>query len=205
MPVLRTEVIIEAAGMAPADFATNTLYYQNDSAGGLLPVDYTNHAQEVCDAYSGQWNQKLAYVVNVYDMTDAEPRPIRGSARYTPTGGTDPVSNYGPPQVAIVIAFYADRNIVGRRAHIYLGPWPTAAMTHTFGPTERQALLDGFVNALWNVGGANVYHVVYHTKDGMHGQVAGSSEAVTDYWIDDRWDTQRRRCPKPTTRSTLHP
>ena len=59
-------------------------------------------------------------------------------------------------------------------------------------------------HALFDIGGENVAHVLYHPKASAH-HAAGTTSVITNYTASDSWGVQRRRGLRPTTRSTLHP
>jgi hypothetical protein len=60
-------------------------------------------------------------------------------------------------------------------------------------------------HGLFDIGGENVAHVLYHEHANTAGAAAGSTSVITDYWCDDSWDVQRRRQLTPTSRVTVHP
>jgi hypothetical protein len=189
----------------PADYCSHTVYHQ--IADGIVwgDVDFQNHANELRDLFFAVQGPHIEWVgyhqrhglVKVYNMGDAKPRPIKASASYLP-GSPTTKSSFGPSQVALVLAFYSDRNIPGQRGHIYLGP-QEAAMVQAYRPGD---VLMGYAldlgQGLFDIGGQNVKHVI-------HSPTHNTYPVVHNYWVDDRWDTQRRRLPKPSKRVTAAP
>jgi len=194
MPTLRSLVTNHCVDDIPSDYDTNTVYHTVGSVGGgILPVDAQNHADEILAAFKAfpAYGARILKV-SVYDMADAKPRPVLATAVFNPSS-PDHQSTLGPRQVAVVLSFYADRNLPRQRGHIYLGP---------FGPGEGIGALrpGGIVgdaitlgDALFNIGGENVAHVVYSPT-------GNTTHVVKNYWCDDSWDTQRRRKSLPTSR-----
>jgi hypothetical protein len=214
MPIARSIVKVEFNGANPADATVHSVYHDISSVGGLLPTDWSNHANQVRDCFSGSSSGYGAFTiyknrkitVEVYDMADAKPRPQKATSIYTPSGATiwDPNTTEGFPQIAVCLSYYVDRNIRGQRGRLYLGPF-TAPTGNAYTPPAYlvpgafRTNLITLGHALFDVGGANVDHVLWSEK---HQASVGK---LTDYWVDDSWDVQRRRKVKSTSRTTLHP
>ena len=117
-----------------------------------------------------------------------DPPEARSSGTY---GGTP--QGVGPREVALCLSYYADVNIPRRRGRMYLGPWPAAQMQERPGevPTGQLGLL---ATRLSGLGGVNVQWVQYSPT-------TGEFHNVTNFWIDDEWDTIRSRGLKATTRA----
>jgi|SRR5664279_4355362 len=211
-------------GDPPADAITHVVYHTVDTGGVLPAVDYASHATEVLAAFNGgtddssfqnytRWNTE----VRCYDMADNEPRPVLGSAR---TDASMPKTRdaLGPEQVALCLAFYAGRNITGSRSRLFIGGWNKVDMTERPTTGILGTLLD-LGHALHKVGGTNVAMVIRTTGiPGAHakgtrptygptksGHAANSTQEVTDFWVDNRWDTVKKRLRKADARQTLHP
>lgn len=164
-------------------------FYTEVSPGTLFKVtDYYT-----IEAMTGKWT------IKVYDMSDPEPRyPV-----YTDTG-TAPLSGQDvqPTEAAAVMSFQGER-IAGlpqarRRNRIYLGPFSIGAN------------FNGKVNN--NV----VEAVLFAGKELMNASSASSSwnwvcyspsnnniVPIDNGWIDNGWDTQRRRGTRATARGTF--
>jgi hypothetical protein len=205
MTDIRCEVQHYLPSEAPVDWAVHSVYHHNDAVPILQPVDWQNHVNEVLSVFKGQatgHTSAFNYLhrnirVAAYDMADPKPRPEKAVALWTATA-PDPVSTYGPHQVAIRCSWYCGRNIRGKRGGIYVGPLSGGDTgVHLVGSTTVNAVLE-LGHALWDVGGANVYHILWH-------EASHSGEAITDYWVDNSFDIIRRRKEKATSRVTVHP
>jgi hypothetical protein len=136
--------------------------------------------------------QSLSY--RVYDLGQAPPREVvvvPSAAWVKPTGTGI------PEECAIVLSFYADRNLPRRRGRLYIGPLDTGSMSAgTDGITRpaleaRSAIRRGAINVL-NTSQPVGWSVVSQTN--------ASSHLVTAGWVDDAFDTQRRRGPDASSR-----
>lgn len=136
-----------------------------------------------------------------YDLDDPTPRaPILVEPFDFGTTGTGAL----PTEVALCISFQAVKvsgvSQASRRNRFYLGPLSTtAAATSTSRPdATATATMDSAITAFYNTAdGAPAWSwVVYSPK-------LGSSADVDNGWIDNAFDTQRRRGLAPTTRVTF--
>jgi hypothetical protein len=212
MPTVLSQVETDWNGGVPADASVNDVYHTIGDGIFDPSTDYQNHADQVRDCFSGHsagysaftWYQNRRITVKVYDLADTKPRPERAVSIFTPASiNYEDPTHMAAPQVCLCLSYYAGRNIRGKRSRIYIGPFGTttsisfAAMTR-FAPTIVQTGILELGHSLFDVGGENVAHVIQHTA-------GGTPSVVTNYWVDDRWDTQRRRLPKATGRLTLAP
>lgn len=125
----------------------------------------------------------------IYKMSDPEPRlPI--SEKITPF--TASTAAGAPREVALCLSYFADRNTPRRRGRMYMGPFRASEMALRPGLALRQQL-QALANGISGLGGANVQWVQYSPT-------TGEFHNVTDYWIDDEWDTMRSRGLRATTR-----
>lgn len=206
MPLVRSQInVTPAQGDVPKDIITNTVYHDIGDSGFDPSVDYANHATEVCKLFTGrdpthgsftEYDRKYV-TVKVYDMADAKPRPVKSEAVWTPAT-YDLRADLGPRQISLVLAFFASRNLPRTRGRIYIG-----GIVHTSSNAERPSttlmtdILD-LGHGLFDIGGENVSHRVWSPT----GQL---SHVVTDYWVNDVWDTQRSRLQKESQRVQVHP
>jgi hypothetical protein len=203
--LVRAQIAHWAADDVPADYCTHTVFHEVGSGIVWGSVDWDNHANELRDLFFGidttdggfQEYSARKGEVKLYDMGDALPRPIKATATHTP-GAPNTADKYGPSQVALVLAFYADRNIKGQRGHIYIGPFTVGKTGQHIPDAGTMTDVLNLGHGLFDIGGQNVAHVLYSRQHAL-------THVLSDYWVDNRWDTQRRRLPKPSSRVTLHP
>lgn len=212
MPLVRAEVTTQCSDSIPADFCTNVVYHQIDTVGfGVLPVDWDNHADEILGCFNGTTGATPFFGysdrrinVKLYDMADALPRAEKSNRTWTSAGITTE-SALGIRQGAVVLSYFAGRNLPSLRGHIYLGPFGGAELAHLRPQPTLLAQVLGLGQALFDVGGANVSHEVFSVWHNKVKRAEPIHTTVTDYWVDNSWDVQRRRKTKATARSVLHP
>lgn len=126
-----------------------------------------------------------------YNLADPEPRLPAGE--YTGSFGTAG-TNYMAREVAVCLSYFAGRNTPRTRGRMYIGPFLATLANPRPSVAIREALQD-LAEGISGLGGVNVQWVQYSPT-------TGDFTNVTDYWIDDEWDTVRSRGLSPTTRLT---
>lgn len=177
-------------GALPVDWDINVIYYEVPGAT-LSDADMEAISAALVPAYSEMPVANGHFDLRWYDMGDPLPRPIKH--HYT-HAGTDFTA--GPRQVALCLSYFATRNLPRQRGRLYIGPF-TAITANTEIPagTLETELLD-FGTAISAIGDAHAANwAVYSVKD-------ATARAITDLWVDNGWDTQRRRGLAATTRTT---
>lgn len=209
MALVRSQIVTKVSGVGPADWGTNNVWHTIDTSGVNPPADYQNHANQIRDLFAGlntttgssfKVYNKRALLIKVYDDADPPHAPPRAQATYSGTG--DSISISMPPQVACVLSYYADINLPSQRGRIYVGPFMATLLgatqaTYTVPTVTQNQILD-LGHGLFDIGGENVAHVVHSRK-------TATNHVVTDYFVDNRWDTIRSRLQKSSGRVTLHP
>lgn len=144
-----------------------------------------------------------------YDLNDPEPREpiVEDLTSFSVTPG----ANALPPELAICLSFQgapaSGAPQARRRGRVYLGPLAQAAATDdrvasaaiTAAVAMGDSLLEASKAAL-----ADFTWVVYsRVGTGTPLNPIPATFAVTNGWVDDEFDIQRRRSLAPTTRSTF--
>jgi hypothetical protein len=208
MGMLRIQVTIPRTTGLPEDAITNTWhYYKVGAASGaevLQAVDY------IGDFYSlavGGFavHQFLSNLVDphlarfkVYDLADPEPRaPIHDSVEDLGASGGAGF----PAEVALCLSYQGDQ-VSGepqrqKRGRIYIGPMVTAESVSAAGDirpdTPQRATLAGAAARLAGTGTADFFWAV-------NSEVFAGPTKVTNGWVDNAYDTQRRRGSDATSR-----
>ena len=213
MTVVRSLITNYQLGDLPRDKVSNTVYHEVDDGGINPAVDYQSHAAEVLAAFVGgvddpafRLYQHRFVEVRCYDMADAKPRAEKAFAT---TAAPSSVQTLFPTELAVVLSFYCTRNIAGLRSHIFLGPLPTAfwaaGQDNTRPNSDLVTNVLALGNALFNIGGENVKHVLRHPAATKSGHAAGSTDVVSDYNVADSWGIVHSRNLRLTQRTRLHP
>lgn len=138
-------------------------------------------------------------IIKIYKLSDLKPREplIRVS-----TATTTRITSVGmPEEVAVVLSFSAAApHTARRRGRIYFGPLVHAAVTPMSGTDIssvhaelQQGLTDGAIRLANHVDAGWLIHSLAG---------AGSFSAVETGWVDNAFDTQRRRGMTATLRRT---
>lgn len=202
MALHRALITIPAVTQNPEDITTNSLYFDFD--GPNIHLDITAAIAAMYESIDTRMSSRLATsgaTVEYYRLSDPAPR------RAVHTDPL-PITNWGPDtlptECAIVLSFQAEP-ISGlpqarRRGRIYLGPLSKSTVD-----TDGM-VTDAAVAAFANAGrllldasdaAADWTWAVYSPTDGTGANVANG-------WVDDSFDTQRRRGRKATSRSLFN-
>jgi hypothetical protein len=142
----------------------------------------------------------------LYNMEDTKPRvPLKDESLGLVGAG---VSSALPTEVALCLSFQGQRTSGlpqrRRRGRIYLGPFSANANTTTNGRPlgALQTIIRDAALVLLNAhnGGVGTAQWVVISQADTPGM---QTVYVTDGWVDDAWDTQRRRGVKPSLRMTF--
>lgn len=198
----RFQVIIPAITNVPADACVNTWHF--NLTGGTDPVATVlgdlQDFYETWATYRGAGYDWDGIHVKGYNLEDTPPRvPVFDD----PLGSTGLVGTTClPHEVALVVSFRAAQqsglNPARRRNRVYLGPFAEVA-NNTGGRPES-----GMLTPL--VAGAQALLNASNTSSDYSWAINSTFVPPTtivnvhDGWIDDSWDTQRRRGIEPTSR-----
>lgn len=217
MADMRFDVVLPYFTNIPKDVAVNTFHFQK-----LGDWDEAV-AENICNGLVDFYNEAIAgntlakylscvikrssnaCTIKGYDLGDAEPRPPRKVFNWTLGAATG--STTLPLEVACCASYQADR-VAGqaqarRRGRLFIGPLDPSA-NNAGGTSSFPQPATAFVNRL-NSGmvelqatfpplGEAVWSVFSRKNDDMYN--------VTNGWVDNDFDTQRRRGPKASSRTT---
>lgn len=204
MPNYRLQAIMKTADNVNENFETNTLYFTADN-DGVLPTISSIVAplyQTLDTFWSNQLGSTNALEQRFYDMGDPEPRtPVYTSFSNLSGAGAAPLPN----EVALVLSFHADFESgvppARRRGRIYFGFWGE----NNNDPTGRpdSFVVDAVKEFGQNLLDASVAATTW--KWVQHSTVDNSFNIVAGGFVDNEWDTQRRRGRRRTSRVTFAP
>lgn len=206
----RAQVVLHHDSGVPEQAVSNTFYFDTDldEAGTITQVRanignfYDSVNAPLLNSLGSYLSSEMSGVgtVKMYDLDDATPRVPFDTHDFTFSPG---VSEPLPGQVALVLSFQAAKvsglNQARRRGRIYLGPLDITA-TETSGGVARPTggLVDTAIAALTRLkddSGTNESNwSVYSETDDL-------LVPVLDGWVDNRFDTQRRRKAGITARN----
>ena len=191
MPIWKLQTAFTMDSALPRDVLVITPHF-NDAGVGTDP-------QGLCDdlaaALSAWWTVTGQITVTAYDAQGTPPVYPQGSATVNP-GGAPPSAV--PREIAVCLSFYSVRNIPRQRGRLYI-PFcvPNSAGVGGTGGVRPNASLQAKVGALApifaDLGGVDVDWSVYSRTDDV-------ARPVTNWWVDDEWDTVRSRGLRSTDR-----
>lgn len=212
--LMRVQVIIPVTSGIPEDAITNTLYFDGDdgdtdaayhSAARQLVVDFYN----AIDGVIFPNTVDTTATIKIYDMRDPEPRlpEFIDTFTLTPTA-----NNPFPSEVSICLSFSAQQvsgvPAARRRGRIFLGPITDAIGSF---PDDQcrpsSTALTAIASAAGNMENGeaitpgSVKWAVYSPTTDATSSIDDAFNDVVDGWVDNAFDTQRRRGPVATSRT----
>lgn len=217
MPTLRAQVVLAGLSNKPEDVVVNTFHFQHADALAVsrqIVADYviefynvlttgTPSGPAVAD-YLSKWLSRAASksVVKVYDL--AEPMPREPSLHpFTLGASSMGVVAEMPAEVALCASFYATRNLPRQRGRLYIGPFSVPATVDDTAQVERAIPSSSLIGSL----AGSLKRLIAKPDTGPRFSVWSPSDQqsriVTNGWVDNAWDTQRRRGQDATLRTLV--
>lgn len=217
MKVVRAVCTIAATTNLPEDNFTNTFHFKSSTATTLTGVS---------TAIAGRLNTFYDSIQNLYpsaltsgvvtaeffDLADAPPRVPVATETFSFTPNT--TATLMPAENAVCLSykgFYSSGTPnAWRRGRIFVGPLTsvtgTVASSRFVVSTSTQTILANAATALagnFAIGTDDWFWAVYSpTAEATIGSLDFATAAILDGWIDNAFDTQRRRGTKSTFRQT---
>jgi hypothetical protein len=221
MGVIRAQVEFDMATALPADKIVNTFHFNAlDGAGYPTTAQLDEIDAALSDFYltvgatGGQALRTMmseacatTWRIKTYDLSQPKPRiPLRTTEKTNAPGGGDTLPN----EVALCLSFRA-ANVPGvpgarRRGRIYFGPNQIANTSTTAPGRPVQSLINTLRDAALRLAtrpAADPYWGVYSRANLPNPVAASVIPEVVAGWVDNAWDTQRRRGPASTARTTF--
>lgn len=189
MPIWKLQTTIWSDSVLARDGFTITPHF-NDGGVGSDP-------QGLCDdlaAAVSAWAQGNTHQVEVkaYDAQGAA--PVYPAGEKMLNIGSSPASPC-PREVALCLSFYSERNVPRQRGRLYI---PAALLGYADGvrPVEEQQQKAADLAPIFaDLGGVDVDWCVYSRADNV-------ARPVSNWWVDNEWDTVRSRGLRATSRMT---
>ena len=202
MASYRVQMTLGTADNNPSNYITNT--WACAAIGDTECQDFVSALitfYRSCTTLFPSTIRQNNHIFKAYDMLDPEPRAPRleGTWNFTTAPASDPL----PPEVAMCLSFQAPK-VSGvpqarRRGRVYIGPLRSIVSSGGRPSSSAITTLRDAGEALRAAGVASAGDwnwAVYST-------VLGGTADVTSGWVDDEFDTQRRRGRLPTTRNVF--
>lgn len=218
MPLFLIQHAFQGGSGQPRDRYVNTFHVEGPSIGVGFPEGppLAGHIKTFYDGLnvgaggsSGMFSKYVNNVgrsIKIYDLGDPKPRtPIYEETSPAPPFPSSTRASM-PLEVAVCLS-YSALKVSGtaaarRRGRIYLGPWSEMILEEGAGPTNgpvvatdyRQKIIDGALGLHLNLTLMSYSWVVYSPSN-------DSAADITSFYVDDAFDTQRRRGIAPITRT----
>lgn len=212
MSLIRCQVQFKGRSNLPEDRFVNTFHFQGTPGASYSTIasalasfynDSTGSPPGPIAQYMSEWILRDQAEFRFYDMTQGEPRtPTVINWVLGPRTESTFVQDL-PEECAVVCSFAGSAPVTARRrGRIYLGPLNTLSKSDAT-LTAPSRVDTWFLNALTTrsaalrttLDAAGIDWVVWSPTN-------QSSVPVVSGWADNAFDTQRRRGPKPSTRTT---
>lgn len=224
---LRATVTVPHDSGLPRDAIQNTWAFSNtgtvdrDLAAVEIDTRLTAFYNALNTFLSSQYTWADARV-SIVDMTDAKPRiPYYDEALGLTEAGT--TINDMPAEVAVCLSFQSARasgyNMRRRRGRVFVGPFAVGSADQAQVQSGLYGLIataaaDHLLNytpalVKWSVYSPYTHHGIAVgdrlTKDDpeVPDFLPASFTQVARLWVDNAWDTQRRRGPKASARTII--
>lgn len=211
MATHRALITMPAVSGINEDAVTNTLHFLPDPGGVAAAlaaldtaiVDFYNNSGSGVGALLNNQVSRVANACTIrwYALDDPPPRvPVRLTTFTMKAAGSGGAL---PGECSVVLSFQAVKvsgvNQARRRGRIYLGPLTDAVSTVTGGIARPSVTIRG--NIATRAAALKAAAVAANSPWSIWSEVNGAPSSVADGWVDDTFDTQRRRGVRATTRT----
>lgn len=196
----RYTISMQHDSLLPRDAIVHSLHFRH-SLGALLATDHESMASNIAQAFETNWvgiSTGLKRIeVKAYRTEGPPPHDPLVTHVRNPAGAALTV-NY-PAEIALCLSFKGGQR-PWERGRIYLAPYANESyrLATSLARTPPQGIMDaalalgqGFADA----GGPDWSWVV-------HSKAHAVDTPVASCWVDNEWDTQRRRGLRASARST---
>lgn len=205
----RVQTILHGVSGLPEDVYVNSWCFRNDTVGGSPETFATLIGERMRDFFdlapAGNPNPPRTFLsghtltnqltVKTYDLGQAPPRtPMERN--YT-LGLMSEVQPF-PSEVALCLSFFAERNLPRSRGRIYFGPMSIAAGTDV---TETESRPIAALRSILAFAGEELMNNTTGATWHVLSQADAIAKEITGGWVDDAFDTQRRRGEAPSSRT----
>jgi len=203
-------VTIPSTGQGTGDMVVNTWHFRTADLTDATLDFITGQVAGFYTAIKQNYPSGILFsqaTAKWYNLADPKPRPpIRETLLGTTGTG---VGTSAPSEIAVCVSYYAVRtpglDPKRSRGRIYVGPF---AMTSVGGPQVGAQVISDLIGAagtlLTTSNGATWKWVVWSQAQADDPQgTTFPDQTVIGGWVDNAWDTQRRRGLDPTSRTTF--
>lgn len=210
MTTCRVQVALERDTALPEDWVVNTFHFGDVDIAVAEAPQLVTRLQTFYSTVDDFLSPLLSgnATAKVYDLSQPEPRVPVYTTTFTVVPGAG--SNM-PAEIAVCLSYQAalvsGEPIARRRGRLFIGPMSISALGAQVGgdvtvhASCKTALTTAAITLAGDppLPGQGIWSV-YSPKSDETGTLASSTFPIVGGWVDDRFDTQRRRGSKPTSR-----
>ena len=214
MTILRAQHHFQGASGLPRDQFVNTFYFKTPAAAvdadfvaitAALKNFYTFEPVGTVDSIQKYLsvNAVGSGTVKFYDMQAAAPRPLLATKTYGFSASSGETVPSLPQEVALCLSYSADAEagvpLASLRGRIFIGPLNQNALSPSTGAARPHPGLQDAISQA-----ATGLHFEITITDsmewGLWSHKLASYHKITKAYVDNEWDTQRRRSSKSDSR-----
>lgn len=195
---IRAQCSWQVGSMLPRDQVQITPCFRHQNPLGVGDTDWQNLCDDLANGLN-TWGSPVIgnshqILVKLYEIGAAKPNRPRATKMLNVGNSSEAPSMR---EVACCLSFYGGPNAPRNRGRLYIPNFIASAATQ-IGPrpsdTVRTKIAE-LVPLFAGLGGLNVDWIVWSPT-------AAAATKVTNWYVDDEWDVQRRRGLRPTTRTS---
>jgi hypothetical protein len=214
MAILKVQHSFMGLSGLPKDQFVNTFHFIGatdtgptlDPLGEAVKAFYANTftgSSTSVGSWMGFTSSSPGARIKIYDIADPPHAPPRWDETYTPGAHGASAGNHLPTELAVCLSYSAAFPISvdpkRRRGRIYVGPMGVSALETS---TSTDAMVKDTVQNV--IKGAALGFAALAVTAGydwaVYSPTDGAAYSITNVYVDNAWDIQRRRGLKATTR-----
>jgi hypothetical protein len=182
MAVYRLQCAWQIDTAFPRDALVITPHFNN--TGGILTDSDTDAlCEDLATALVAWDNKNTQLTVKAYDAQGTPPvAPVGMAVR-----NSGVIANsFTPREVALCLSFYSEQNVPRKRGRVFVPASVFAASLNVRADITARTKVGELATIFADLGGADIDWSVYSRVD-------DTARKVTNWWVDDEWDTIRSR------------
>lgn len=192
---IRASCSWQLGSMLPRDAVQITPCFRHQRIDPLQGTDWTQLATDLANGLN-TWRTQPANQQLTVRLYEIGLPPINRPKATVVLNPAQSVESSVPREVALCLSFFGGNNEPHNRGRLYIPPTLFTGGVPTVRPTQAMRDKVGELAGIFaGLGGVDVDWIVWS-------KTRAAATKVTNWYVDDEWDTQRRRGLKPTTRSS---
>lgn len=183
---------LQVSAMADTALARDRMVITPHFSTNVGPPDADALCEDLALALWDWMNDKRQVEVTAYDAQGA--KPVYPIGNFVTGGSTSPPSTC-PREVALCLSFFSGRNIPSYRGRLYIPHTWNGGDSLVRPAAGAMSHVAGLAAIFADLGGPDIDWCVYSRKQ-------NAAHSVSDWWVDNEWDTIRSRGLRADSRLT---